>query len=218
MKFPKPYRLADEVIARLNKSAVRRENNTKRRWIQFDFDELNVLQETDALYQQLDSDNREAFKELYEERYAEILLYLQINPDEDAEDTVDELVEIELARILEIPHPLTHYAYDAEVLRKRDKAKDYIRSVKGRVEKQQALDRSLRFWSQQTGFYTDIVSDEAALRAYRDAGVKRLRWVTQEDEKVCAECKRRDGKIYDISKIPDKPHLRCRCYLVPVSN
>lgn len=215
MKFPKPYRLADEIIARLNKSAVRRANNTKRRWSQFAFDELNVLQETDTLYKQMDNDNREAFRELYEDRYIELLLYLLIKPVDDA---VDDLVEMELARILKVPHPLTHYAYDAEVLRKRDKAKDYIQSVKGKVEKQQALDHSLRFWAQQTGFYTDIVSDEAAFRAYKDAGIKRLKWVTQEDEKVCAECRRRDGQIYDIDKVPDKPHLRCRCYLVPVSN
>ena len=53
--------------------------------------------------------------------------------------------------------------------------------------------------------------------ALKDAGVEEVEWVTQQDEKVCAECEPLDGQIFKIDKVPMLPrHYGCRCYIIPV--
>ena len=61
--------------------------------------------------------------------------------------------------------------------------------------------------------FADDATFDAVVKAYEDDGVKRVRWVTAEDDRRCKECKSRHGKIYDIDKIPSKPHVHCRCYV-----
>ena len=50
----------------------------------------------------------------------------------------------------------------------------------------------------------------------RDAGVKKVRWVSVEDARRCKACADLDGKIFSINDIPSKQHRNCRCYVVPV--
>lgn len=178
------------------------------------------MQEIDLLYYELDTDNRVKFRELYKARYFEVLLWIKSGfnkrvkiPDED---TVDQLVEMYITGILSEPNEVTHYAYDAEVYRKRDRAKEAINAVSGSVQKQEELDRALRYWTRQTLFYCDIVSDAANIQAMKDAGVKKVMWNTQKDEKVCGDCHDRDGVVYPIDQVPDKAHPGCRCWLTPV--
>ena len=66
-----------------------------------------------------------------------------------------------------------------------------------------------------TATYADLVADEATLQAFKDAGVKRVRWRTEEDEKVCKYCRPLDGKVFDIDKVPPKQHWGCRCWFEP---
>ena len=49
-----------------------------------------------------------------------------------------------------------------------------------------------------------------------DAGVEEVIWDSEHDEKVCAECDSMDGMHFRIDEIPFKPHLKCRCTLIPV--
>ena len=35
---------------------------------------------------------------------------------------------------------------------------------------------------------------------------------------VCEYCEPRDGKVYPVIAVPPKPHLNCRCRLIPVLN
>ncbi len=58
--------------------------------------------------------------------------------------------------------------------------------------------------------------DTARIDTFKKNGIRRVKWQTQEDEKVCEECNERDGKIYPIDNIPTKPHYRCRCWVEPV--
>lgn len=123
-----------------------------------------------------------------------------------------------IEQLLSDPNPVTGYRYDKEVTRKQERCEESINAAQGTAKKQAELDKALRFWSQMTGQYVDAVSDTANVSAMRDAGVQYVRWHTQQDEKVCAECRKRDGKIYRIDRIPDKPHWRCRCYTTPLSD
>ena len=92
--------------------------------------------------------------------------------------------------MLEEYDPVTMYLFTPEAERKRDRTAEAILSTPNK--------------------------DEATLQAFRDNGVKKVRWVTAEDEKVCDVCQKRDGKIYPIDKLPPKPHYRCRCTYEPV--
>lgn len=197
-----PYRLADQTIKRLNRLALRALDETKHRLTVLKFDELNVFREVDALYQTLDENNRKQFKKLFIERYLEVY--------DDDEDTIDELAEMFFAGLLSEPNENTHYAYDAEVLRKRDRAKEAIASVPTKTQKQLELDKALRQWSQMTAWYVDFTSQGAEIQALKDSGVKRVQRHEMEDGKTCSVCKALDGEIYDIDKIPTLPHLRCR--------
>ena len=186
----------------------------------------------DRYYDEMDGNNLTAFKQLYRDRFLEMLEYLiATRPDnskEDGkrhidsieevmahEDELDDLVGLYLLDLLAKPSPVTGYAYDTEVLRKRDRAKEAIVSSPTKLQKQVAFDKHTKYFAVQTAFYVDIVSDDAAVRSMDLAGIKRVRWNTQMDNKVCDTCKARDGVIYPIDKVPGK-HPRCRCWLSPV--
>ena len=178
------------------------------------FDELSVLKSLKDLYRLLDRDNRKELKDLFIMRYYEMERY--IGREDTDEDAVIDLAEAYLAGLLREPDPITRYAYDAEVSRKRDRSTEAVIAAPGVSAKKMEMDKALRFWSQMTQQYVDTVSDGAAQTAMREAGVKRGMWHTQEDEKVCADCYRLNKKIFLITKIPVKPHWRCRCWVSPL--
>ena len=212
--LPEPYRLADKTLAALNKKIVLRFNRAKRALLHDGFDELTVFRSFEDLYKGLIQDNDDAFRGLCADRYREMYLYLKRSwPDRER---LDDLVEMYLANLLTEPNGRTHYAYDSESLRKRDRAVEAINSETQKSKKDLEFEKAMRYWSQQTGFYIDIIADEMAVKAMKDCGVKRVRWRTQTDDKVCNDCHDRDGVVYDIDEVPDK-HLRCRCWLEPIA-
>ena len=179
-----PYRLADKAIDLLNSRAVKRFEDAKDEAAQKGFDELNVLEVTRTLYDQLRKDNQDVFLELAQERYQEAEPHGEKPPD--------------LAWLLALLA-----AYTAE-------------GINSSTAKVTEFRRGLHYWADLTATHGDIVTDESALKAYRDARVKRVRWVTAGDEKVCETCRERNGKIYSINSIPPKPHRRCRCVYEPM--
>ena len=199
----------------MNRLTVRRLEQTRRKLLIKGFDELNVLNEIDALYAALDEDNRKAYRELFVARYIEMYVFVTGKKAPD-EDEIDDLVDMYLAGLLDEPNAVTHYTYDTEVYRKRDRAKEAINAVPTKAQNQLEMEKAIRFWTQQTGFYVDLVSDEAATKAMIDGGVKHVKWNDQDDKKVCSACHDMNGVIYPIKKVPDKPHPRCRCYLTPI--
>lgn len=194
---------------------LKRKNETKRKLTVLGFDELNVFKETDRLYSGIERDCKAVFWNLYCERYAELWLYLK--GKEPGEDELDELVEMYLAGLFEEPNENTHYAFSPELVRKRDRAKEAVLSVPTKVQKQLEMDKAVRIALQQIGWYTDFVSQGAELQAYKDAGVKKVQRHEMNDGRVCADCRKADGKVYDIDKIPPLPHLRCRRWFTPVT-
>ena len=199
----------------LHRQALRRAEKTKSKLIQLKFDELNVLKEIDALYAGLEMDNRKQFRFVWRERYREIWTYLK--GKEPDEDILDELVDISLAALTEEPNKLTKYVYETEALRKRDRAREAVLAAPTKMQKQLEIDKAIRIWSQMTDFYVDIAEDDASETAMKDAGVKKVRWMVYGDDRVCSQCEDLNGTVWDIGRVPDKPHLRCRCYLIPIT-
>ena len=212
-ELPLPYRLADRSIKRLTEKTNKRFEESKRKLNIMDFDEVNVLKESIKLYERLYSDCQKEWRVLYVDRYIEMWLYLKgKKPDEDE---LDELVEMEMSRLLYEAHPVTKYIFDSEVLRKRDRMFEDIQASPTKAQKQLAMEKGKRFWAQMTTWYTDFTSQDAELDALENAGVKKVKRHEMNDDKVCSTCRELDGKIYSINSIPPLEHLRCRAWYTP---
>ena len=135
-----------------------------------------------------------------------------------ADSAIGKRADKYLDNLFSIPNEVTQVAYDTEVLRKRDHAEEAVIATVGIRNKQLEMDKQLRVWSRFTGWYSDLVEEDACENAIKDSGVKYVKWVTQNDEKVCAECDDLDGKVFGIDNIPNHPHRGCRCYVVPVAS
>ena len=195
------YDLADKAIELLNKRATKRFEDAKDKAAKDGFDELSVLSVTRELYDQLEQDNQSVFLELAQERYQEVEPHGEEPPD-----------LAWLLALLAAYNAVTKVIYDNDVDRKRQYTTEGINSSTAKVME---FRRGLHWWANLTSSYADIVTDESTLKAYRDAGVKKVRWITAGDEKVCETCRERNGKIYSINAIPPK-HRRCRCVFEPV--
>lgn len=110
-------------------------------------------------------------------------------------------------------NPVTKYVYTNEVERKRDYTTEAVIASRSKAGE---FRRGLSYWVQFTAQAAEDVTDAATLKSYADSGIEYVRWITQEDGKVCDVCKERNGKVYHVDKIPPKPHRRCRCHFEPV--
>lgn len=196
------YEKTDKAIALLNRKAVKRFERAKKRCNLLDFDELNVISVLKELYSDLDSDNRKAFLSLARMAYTDASPHGKNKPD-----------DLWIEMMMLAYDPVALYVYDHEVERKRDYT---IEAVISAPEKVKEFRRGLSYWTRMTAHEADRITDEATIKAYKDAGISRVRWVTERDSRVCSHCEPMDGKVYDIDKVPPKPHWGCRCVLVAV--
>lgn len=116
-------------------------------------------------------------------------------------------------------NPVTNYLYYPEAERKRSRLAEALITaviVSNRADYHKQLRKFADLWFTQTKQYGEKMVDKTRIDTFRKNGIKRVKWETKDDEKVCKECNERDGKIYPIDKIPDKPHYNCRCWVVPV--
>ena len=196
-----PYDLTDKAIDLLNRRAVKRFEDAKDEAALAKFDELNVLEVTRTLYQDLAHDNQEIFLELAQERYQETEPHGKEPPD-----------LAWLLALLAAYNAVTKYQYSHEWERKRDRTAEAINSTTAKVTE---FRRGLSYWAQMTDWYAVEVTDQSTLKAFQDSGVRYVKWNTMNDGRECSACKERDGKIYPIRSIPSKPHPGCRCWYTP---
>lgn len=184
------YKYADGEIAKLNRYFI-------QEFLRFQglrVDELNVLSSAKSMYGRMDKAARKAFVRM-------------------ARDKNDDITIAEALFLLSEYDPVTRYVYEHEVERKRMRlAEAYIASNGDSRE----VKKALRLWSGMIRQYSISITDEALLLSYKKAGVEYVKWITEEDERRCAECVARHGKVYPIDNVPPKPHINCRCYFEPV--
>lgn len=197
-----PYALSDRASKLLNRKAVRRFETARRKCAIAGFDELNVIKTVTRLYKDLAADNKQAFLDLV------ILAYQDAQPHGKKEPD-----KLWLLALLDSYDPVYLVVYTNEVERKRDRL---IEGVIAASNKTKEFRRGLSLWAKLSAHECDRVTDEATLKAFRDSGVKKVKWVTEKDDRVCSVCGPRDGKVYDIDKVPSKPHINCRCFLQAV--
>ena len=196
------YTLTDRALELLNRKAIQRFKDAQQQAAIFDFDELTVIRTVKDLYSSLASDNRSVFLDLARAKYDET------DPHGDGD-----LDYLWLMAFLDESNPVTKYRYTTEIDRKRDYTAEAVIAA---TDKAHEYKRGLVYWGNFTAEYAELVTDAASLQAMKDAGVKRVRWVSEKDNRVCDKCQERDGKIYPIDKVPAKSHFRCRCHLEAV--
>lgn len=113
-------------------------------------------------------------------------------------------------KVLKIYDPVTLYVFDNEIERKKGR---HIEGVLASSEPDKEHDRALKNFTQMFNQFADETADTAHLESLKDEGEKKVVWVSVKDNRRCHICKERDGEIYPISRVPEKPHIGCRCHV-----
>lgn len=189
------YQYTDKIIAYLDKQLIERYSRLRSL---VSFDELNVLNEVNALYRELYGIIKKSF----------LILANQVYMDSLRKKSSRSLDEEWVDALLNGYDPVSKYVFSHEMDRKCARL---IEAVIASNIKTQEIDAALRAMSFMCRVYADRITDEAVMQAYNDDGEQRVRWVAEQDEKTCSVCRRRDGKIYEINNVPSDPHPNCRC-------
>ena len=169
-----------------------------RKYRKMDFDELNIISQTFDLYAELKDLNWRVFNDIAHHYY------------ESEPHGAEELLWLFLQERLEEINKTIKYSYNTEVIRKRDRLAEALIATKG---DKQEYDNAMRYWTQMTGWFGIEIADAALKQARIDDGVKRVMWVSEQDNRVCGVCDDLDGRIFPIREVPAKPHPGCRCHL-----
>ena len=171
------------------------------------FDELNVMETrkaVNAMYRAIDA--------LVQREYRKIALaaYREAGGPDDDFDPYEFVYAM-----LHAYDTLSDFVYSREYTRKRDRLFEAIIATQtGNQEMRKVLKRNLDVLANQVRQYADNTTIRARIQAFKDAGVRYVRWVTEDDEKVCSVCNPRHNVIYKIEELPALPaHWRCRCHI-----
>jgi SPP1 gp7 family putative phage head morphogenesis protein len=238
------YSRADELLAHLKKF-IRNEFNRMGLMGFDELNVLNAQSTVNQLYTRLKDENQKVFQDAAKnaEQFALILIalmdkgYIGLNdvnteeferylsgkrkPDTSklASDGLIGTVAW-LSGFLSQYNKTTGYLYESEADRKRMRYTEEIltaREYSDRGQYNKATEKSASLWYGQSEQYLMDTVDEATIETYKANGVQKVKWMTEQDDRVCDICKDMHGVVYPIDEVPEKPHRRCRCYLIPVS-
>lgn len=199
------YEFTDKAIDRINRT-IQHEFSILRRTI-LAFDEINVIRDAvNGCYGAILSECKKIYLEVANNAYKAVT-------ERDSMFTV-----LWIEQFLLDYDPVTKYVFAHEFDRKRARTFEAVVATKKHADVAKELKQAMYNLAVQTKQYADEVTDTATLEGYVDSGISRVRWITEGDGRVCGECRARENKIYPVDKVPDKPHIRCRCYLLPVTD
>lgn len=205
----KVYQSCDRAIRAMDRENVEAFGRMKMaKW-----DELHIIRTVVSVYTQSAKRARKRYFGVAWDAYMIGLLLCDI-PDAKAQQMVKKAITLTwVDDVLERVDPVTQFRFDRETERKAYRLAETLEVT---TERQKAVDKALRDWSRQLGQYAINFTDYAIIKAFADAGIKRVMWMTQRDERVCSECSDLNGQIFEIDHVPPKPHWGCRCELMPV--
>lgn len=203
------YSAADKAIKVMNRKNLKAFNRLKLA----NFDEINVFREVSTTYDDSTRDAQRRYLEIAAEAYVAAMLSAGQNGKQAKRMADDTINEDWIFAMLEEADPVTLYAFLPEKERKKARLVETLAATQNRNEE---IDKALRYWTVQVGQFAVNSVDRARLEAFYDAGVAKVKWNAEKDEKTCEICRERDGKVYAIEDVPSKPHINCRCTLLPV--
>ena len=210
------YKFLDSLLAKVKKR-IRREFN---RLGVMGFDSLNVTNTkklTKEMFDRLLDENENTYQRAAKDAYSKAKKKAEEQGYEQEKET--NLTSGWLLGVLTAYNLITGYLYDREAERKMLRLNEQMltaREYESRELYNEALRKVANLWWTQTLQYGITVVDEATIQAYVDMGVEKVKWVATIDKRTCSVCRERDGKIYQLSKVPAKTHYNCRCYLEPI--
>lgn len=190
------------------------------------WDEINIVRTVQELYRKSAQYAERQYFEVAFEAYILGLIMCGEDAGTAHKKAWDAITGNWVRGILEETDFVTLYRFDTETERKAQRLIEALSAIaENRVQAGQTatnrnleIDKALRSWTGQLAQYAINVTDYAVIQAFEDAGAEGAFWVTAEDERVCVECRRMNGKWFPVDAIPAKPHLRCRCTLRPGDN
>lgn len=205
----KVYQSCDRAIKAMDRENVEAFGRLKMaKW-----DELHIIRTVVAVYTQSAKRARKRYFGVAWDAYLIGLMLCEIDAAKAQQMARKDITLTWVDDILERVDPVTQFRFDKETDRKAYRLAETLEVT---TERQKAVGKALRDWSRQLGQYAINFTDYAMIKAFEDAGIKQVMWVTQRDERVCGECDDLDGQIFDVDKVPPKPHWGCRCELMPV--
>ena len=203
------YDAADKAIREMNRANLKAFGRLKlAKW-----DELNVIRQVSAVYELSTALAKRKYAEIGMDAYIFALMEMGLSETVAHGMAQDEITNDWVLDMLEEADPVTLYIFLEEAERKKQRLIEALAVAHNRSAE---IDKALRYWAKQIAQYAISVTDKARLDAFKAVGVKRVMWHTANDERVCEDCEPLDGQIFDIDKVPDKPHWNCRCYLTAV--
>lgn len=181
------------------------------------FDQLNIvklIKTTAQMYSDLDDFNRKHYRELCDHS-VEWAAYV-MGAEEVEFDSADFVNQY-----LKGYDPVTQYVYIKEADRKRMRLNESILAAKEYqeiVKLQKAVKKAADLWFTQGSQYALDIMLATVVAVFMKAGVKKLRWNTQQDDKVCGDCHDLDGKVFNAKDYPPPQHYGCRCFPTPVND
>ena len=178
------------------------------------FDEMNVIATKkhvhklyNSIYKTVKNEFLKVINQIYVEIYDEAVA---LGFDGDARD----LDEAWLQEFFEEYNPVTKYVFNNEIERKESRLFEAL--ISNKLERLQSYKTAENLIARQVKQYSIDLEDSIAMQVFRDTKVKKVMWVAEDDHKTCSVCNDLDGQIFDIKDAPQKQHLNCRCYLIPV--
>ena len=201
-----PYQMTDELWPELEKEIHAILSNAALRV--YSFDEINqrkILKVLRPAFTRMLNAGKKRYRRIIKHTYSSFGITL------NADDTA-----FLLEALMHRPDPVTGYRFDSEFSRKRTRLCEEILATPKPQDIRRKFQKASRLILLMIWQYMDIATDDSREDAMRWNGVKRVRWITESDTRVCPTCRTRHNKIYDINLVPPKPHYRCRCYTEPV--
>ena len=194
---------------------------------QLPFDELSVAhttQITSEMYERLLRANKKEYEDIVDDAIMYALVFLDSEQKQRYLDNPIKTTDY-VEKVLKQYNPVTDYLYYKEAERKRLRLSEGIltaREYRKRDSFRQIIERNTNLWYTQTKQYAEDMADNTVITVWKRAGITKIAWITEEDDRVCETCDYlghdKDGhiKLYDIDKVPPKPHYNCRCIKMPV--
>ena len=172
---------------------------------------VGVKKHIDKLYKDIFKTVKKEFLSVVNHIYEEIFNEaISLGFDGDLRD----LDEAWIKEFFDEYNPVTKYVFSNEIDRKQSYLFEAL--VSAPMLKNQSYAKAEKYLLRQIKQSGIDLEDAIAQTVYRDLGVSKVKWVAEHDFRTCGDCKELDGEIFDLDKVPDKQHINCRCYLIPV--
>ena len=178
------------------------------------FDELNVTgvrKHIKKLYKKTRTTIQEEFVSIFQILCQEVADEARaLGYDGDIQDLDEGWVE----EFFEEYSPVTKYVFSNEIDRKESYLFEAV--VSSPETKHQSYLKAEKYLINQIKQGGIEFYDAVAKTVYKALGVKKVRWIAEDDYKTCGVCRELDNKVFLLAEVPPKQHHNCRCYILPV--